>query len=237
MVLRGRRRDLAEMSEGGYCPSPDTFADHKDWGWRFVAALASTIDGGDPSPLATLAEQARHPFEAVACRVVGACAAAMESRSGEALTWLAPGGEPARVEPVAGDDKARTSAVSEVASGLDAVQDGDQSIRVAAREGADQRELSGTTSGTEDPSGPASPTAAGMDERQVRDVERGADTGWVLAHRAHMQVELEQPNEEAAQTAVDALLALKWQEGDATAAALRGSCAALLPTITGVSAT
>ncbi|NIK61295.1 DUF4365 domain-containing protein [Kribbella shirazensis] len=54
-----------------------------------------------------------------------------------------------------------------------------------------------------------------------------ADRGWILAQRAHVLLELDQP-EEAAAAAKEALFALKALAGDLTVSTIRGGCAALL---------
>lgn len=91
MLLRNRINDLRDASEGGLCPAPDTWKEHRHWGWRFVGALHTLIEHEDRSELDKLASAStpkRLAFERDACNIVRACSAHAEGHTAEAVQIL-----------------------------------------------------------------------------------------------------------------------------------------------------
>ncbi|MCW2135028.1 protein of unknown function (DUF4365) [Arthrobacter sp. VKM Ac-2550] len=91
MLLRNRINDLRDASEKGLCPAPDAWKGHRQWGWRFVAALHTLIVHEDRSGLDELASASvpkRLVFEREACNIVRACSAHAAGHTGEAVRML-----------------------------------------------------------------------------------------------------------------------------------------------------
>ncbi|MCW2799473.1 MAG: hypothetical protein JWQ70_945 [Aeromicrobium sp.] len=90
MVMRNRSSEFAQRASGGECPNPAGWATHKEWGWRFVAALRDLITEGSSPGFPKLAEDARHRFERDACLVVQACIAYTSDEAQAAADLLKP---------------------------------------------------------------------------------------------------------------------------------------------------
>jgi hypothetical protein len=91
MLLRNRINDLKDASEKGLCPAPDAWKTHRQWGWRFVAALHILIVHEDRSGLDELASSSapkRLVFERDACNIVRACSAHAAGHTREAVRML-----------------------------------------------------------------------------------------------------------------------------------------------------
>jgi hypothetical protein len=88
ILLRNRGSELEYLAKKGFCPPPDKWAEHKHWGWRFVAAIRDVLTAGSSSALDTLSSDAKLAFERDACNVVRACVAYTGGRTADAADML-----------------------------------------------------------------------------------------------------------------------------------------------------
>jgi hypothetical protein len=90
MVMRNRGSEFAHRAGRGECPKPEDWATHKEWGWRFVAALQELINTGSSPRFHKLTDEVRHRFERDACIVVHACIAYTGDQAEAAALLLKP---------------------------------------------------------------------------------------------------------------------------------------------------
>ena len=91
MLMRSRFSELNYRAKHQVaCPPPEEWAGHKEWGWRFVAALQVLLSTGGCDQFGELAMTARHAFERDLCKVVDACAAYATDRIDDAVALLKP---------------------------------------------------------------------------------------------------------------------------------------------------
>jgi tetratricopeptide (TPR) repeat protein len=98
--MQARLSDLDFLEGQGLVPSVDAAVEHKEWMWRFYAALYRRVTSGDVDHLVDLRSGAPNPATAAAAAVTAAACMMEEDRYDEAVEVLKQAIEADTAEPV-----------------------------------------------------------------------------------------------------------------------------------------